>query len=160
MPIYMKYDGIDGDVTATGHEKWIELSSVQFGVGRGIAAPTAGGAKDRDPGNPSVSEIVGTKQMDDSSADFFKESLKGKGKTVKIDFCFSSQEKGMVPYLTLTLTNTLISGYSLSTGGDRPSESLSLNFTKIEYKYIPTDEAHAEEGQKVYTYDIATAEVS
>ncbi len=35
MPIYLKYDGIDGDVTAEGHEKWIELNSFQWGVGRG-----------------------------------------------------------------------------------------------------------------------------
>jgi type VI secretion system secreted protein Hcp len=66
----------------------------------------------------------------------------------------------MVPYLTLTLTNNMISGYSISSGGDRPMESLTLNFTKIEYKNIPRDIAHAEQGQKIYTYDAATGEVS
>ena len=25
MPIFMNYDGIPGDVTTGGHEKWIEL---------------------------------------------------------------------------------------------------------------------------------------
>lgn len=43
------------------------------------------------------------------------------------------------PYLTITLTNALVSSYqasdSSSGGGDKPTESLSLNFTKIEYKY-------------------------
>lgn len=29
-PIYMKIDGVDGSVTAAGHEKWIELDSVQM----------------------------------------------------------------------------------------------------------------------------------
>ena len=29
-PIYMKYDGVDGSVSAAGHEKWIELTSVQI----------------------------------------------------------------------------------------------------------------------------------
>jgi type VI secretion system secreted protein Hcp len=66
----------------------------------------------------------------------------------------------MQAYLTFTLTNTMISGFSVSSGGDRPSESLSLNFSKIEYKNIPRDEAHAEQGQKIYTYDLATAIVS
>ena len=33
MPIYMKYDGINGEVTAAGHEKWIELGGVTWGVG-------------------------------------------------------------------------------------------------------------------------------
>ncbi|WP_439579649.1 type VI secretion system tube protein Hcp, partial [Elioraea sp.] len=29
----MKYDGIDGNVTAKGYEKWIELNSFQVGSG-------------------------------------------------------------------------------------------------------------------------------
>jgi type VI secretion system secreted protein Hcp len=35
--------------------------------------------------------------------------------------------------LTITLTNTLISGWSQSGGSDRPTESLTLNFTKIQF---------------------------
>ena len=45
MPIYMSWDDsappkIRGDVTEVFHVDWIELSSVQFGVPRSIAAPT------------------------------------------------------------------------------------------------------------------------
>ena len=42
------------------------------------------------------------------------------------------------PYLTITLTNVLVSSYWLDSAGGgatKPNESLSLNFTKIEYKY-------------------------
>ncbi len=28
--IYMKYEGIAGEATTAGHEKWIELTSVQW----------------------------------------------------------------------------------------------------------------------------------
>jgi type VI secretion system secreted protein Hcp len=49
----------------------------------------------------------------------------------------------------------MISGYSVSSGGDRPMESLSLNFTKIELK-MPS----AAEKQGAVTYDLATAKVS
>ena len=66
MPIFMKHDGIDGDVTAEGHEKWIELGSCQFGVGRSITNPTAKGG-DREASAPSVSEIVVTKVTDGAS---------------------------------------------------------------------------------------------
>jgi type VI secretion system secreted protein Hcp len=54
----------------------------------------------------------------------------------------------------------MISSFSVSSGGDKPTESCSLNFTKIEYKYVSTDEKHADEGPKIYTYDLATAKVS
>ena len=31
MPIFMKFEGVDGNVTAKGYEKWIEVQSMQFG---------------------------------------------------------------------------------------------------------------------------------
>ena len=35
----------------------------------------------------------------------------------------------------VTLTDVMISGISISSGGDRPTESISMNFSKIEYNY-------------------------
>ena len=41
MAIYMNYNNKSptGDVTESGHKDWIELSSLQWGVGRGISSP-------------------------------------------------------------------------------------------------------------------------
>ena len=62
-------------------------------------------------------------------------------------------------YLTIKLTNTMISGYSFSSGGDRPSESISLNFTKIEYTYQGYDDQHKVDTSKKQTviYDATLA---
>jgi len=76
MPIYVQYGTIPGDVTATGHEKWIEVNSFQWGVGRGISSPT-GGSSDREASAPSVSEIVVTKPTDIASVKLLDESLEG-----------------------------------------------------------------------------------
>ena len=43
-----------------------------------------------------------------------------------------------VEFLQYTLTNVMISAYHVSSGGDRPTESLTLNFTKIEMQAAPT----------------------
>jgi type VI secretion system secreted protein Hcp len=51
----------------------------------------------------------------------------------------------------------MISSYSASSGGDRPSESFSLNFTKIEYKYTPFDDKHKAGTPMPVTYDVTTA---
>ena len=56
-----------------------------------------------------------------------------------------------------TLANALISGYSVSSGGDRPSESLSFNFTKIEMKFIPYDNEHNAGNPIPAGYDISAA---
>lgn len=157
MPIYMQYDGITGDVTAEGHEKWVELGSFQWGVGRGISSPT-GGSKDRESSAPSVSEITVTKAQDESTIKVIDAAFQGEGKKVVIDFCKTDKGKLEV-YLSYTLTNTMISGYSMSGGGDRPTESLSLNFTKVEVKMNQNDETGAGATSSNVTYDLSTAKV-
>lgn len=139
MPIYMKYEGIEG--SATGNYKgWIELESCQMGTGRSITSPT-GSSTSRESSAPSISEIVITKYQDISSTHLFREALHGKGKKVTIDFV-KSADCG-APYLSIELENTLISNFSISGhGGDghnKPMESLSLNFTKISFSTKATE---------------------
>lgn len=159
MPIYMNYDSlaIKGDVTEDGHKGWIEVNSFQWGVGRGISSPT-GASADRESSAPSVSEITLSKPSDSASPKLLNEALQGEGKTVLIDFCKTDKGKLEV-YTTYTLTNCMISGYSVSSGGDRPSESLSLNFTKVEYKNTPTGQAGETGSPETVTYDLASATV-
>ncbi|HEX4507107.1 MAG TPA: type VI secretion system tube protein Hcp [Alphaproteobacteria bacterium] len=131
MPIYMNYNSlaVKGDVTAAGWQDWIELNSLQWGVGRGISSPT-GGNKDRESAAPSISEITVTKAQDASTGKLLTEAYQGGGVKVVIDMVKTDQGQ-LAKYLTYELEDTMISGYSLSSGGDRPSESLSLNFSTI-----------------------------
>jgi type VI secretion system secreted protein Hcp len=150
----LKYDGIDGEATAENHTKWIDIQSVQFGIGRSIATPT-GATANRESSEPSVSEIVVSKSLDSSSSKLFTESVTGKvGKKVEIHLV-STGSPGNV-YAEYTLTNALISGYSVSSGGDRPSESISINFTKIEYKFTPYDNKNDAGTPVTVSYDLST----
>ena len=139
MAIYLKIDGINGKVTAQGHEKWIDVGSVQWGVGRAISS-SVGTAKDREASKPSISEVSVTKLMDESSPLIFTEACVGKAKKVQIHLCTTGTEK-LDTYMEYVLEDCMISGYSVSSGGDRPSESISLSFTKMEMKFIPYDDA-------------------
>ena len=157
MAIYMNYNSIPGDATAEGHEKWIELNSCQWAVGRGISSPT-GASADRESTAPSVSEIVVTKATDCSSPKLLNEAYQGEGQKVQIDFCKTDKGKLEV-YLTINLENCLISGHSHSSGSDRPTESLSLNFTKIEFKNTGMGAANDTGSPDSVTYDMALGKV-
>jgi type VI secretion system secreted protein Hcp len=159
MPIYMNYDSLSvkGDATATGWEGWIELNSFQFGVGRGISSPT-GGSADRESSAPSVSEITVTKDQDSSTGPLVTASLQGEGVTVIIDFVKTSSGQ-LAKYMEYTLTNTMISGWSTSSGGDRPSESISLNFTKIQVDPTTIDAQGTIGNANPVTYDVGLAQV-
>ena len=157
MPIYMQYGTIKGDVTAHGHKDWIEVNSFQWGVGRGITSPT-GGSSDRESSAPSVSEIVVTKSEDKATVDLLNDALQGEGVDVTIDFCKTDKGK-LETYLEYVLNDTLISGFSTSSGGDRPSESLSLNFTKIMCKDTSMGAKNETGDPSSVTYDLAQAKV-
>lgn len=127
MPIYMKFEGISGNVKTGSHKGWIELQSCQIGTNRQVTAPGIGASRENSA--PSVSEIAVTKFQDDTSARLFQESLNGEPKKVTIDFV----DKDGNIYLSLELESTLISSYAISGNGIKPTENLSLNFTQISY---------------------------
>ena len=134
MPIFMKYDGIDGEATTTGFEKWIELTSFQFGVGRGINS--AYGQSTRESSIASVSEISVSKPSDGSSPKLLVAALTGT-LDKKVTISMVRTASGTVqPYMVYELEGCGISGYSASSGGDRPNESVSLNFDKVSFKYL------------------------
>lgn len=159
MAIFLKYGSIKGETTQVTHKDWIEINSMQFGVGRGISSGVGGGSK-REATAPSVSEITLTKTMDICSNLILKEALGGKAVDVKIEVTQTDNSGKHVAYLKYVLTNTLISGYSLSSGGDRPSESLSLSFTKIDSEYLNIDDKFAAKTTGHVVYDIAASQLS
>jgi type VI secretion system secreted protein Hcp len=156
MAIFMKYGTENGEVTATGYKDWVELHSFQWGVGRGISAGVGGGSK-REASAPSVSEITVSKTLDSFSPIALKEAIGGKGVTVKIDITRTDNAGKHVAFQKYVLEGTMISGYSLSSGGDRPSESISLNFTKVDNEYLKIDDKFASNTTGHFIYDLTKA---
>jgi type VI secretion system secreted protein Hcp len=126
---------IKGTSTVSGHTDWITIDSLQMGVGRAISV--SGGGSDRDTSNPSFSEISLSKATDIASADLFMQAVCGKslGKAEIHFIQTGGSDKKQQVFLTIELEGPIISSYSASSGGERPSETFSINFTKISYKY-------------------------
>ena len=159
MAIFLKYGDIKGETTQLTHKDWIEVSSFQFGVGRGIASGVGGGSK-REASAPSVSEIVVTKTFDISSPLLLKDAVGGKAVTAKIELTQTDDSGKHVSFQKYILTNALISGYSVSSGGDRPRESISLNFTKFDSEYLNIDDKFEGKTTGHVIYDIAESKLS
>lgn len=155
MPVLVKCDKWKGESKIEGFNDYFEVGSFQFGVGRAIAA--AYGTSTREGSIVSVSEITLTKVSDGASVKLFEEALHGELDR-KVEIAFVRQGKGNKPvaYVTIKLEGCGISGFSMSAGGDRPSESLTLNFDKIEYSYDPIADDLSGKPSK-YSWDLAKA---
>jgi type VI secretion system secreted protein Hcp len=55
------------------------------------------------------------------------------------------------------LERALVSGYSISSGGERPSVSVSINFAKFDSEYLDIDDKFASKSTGHVIYDIAEA---
>jgi type VI secretion system secreted protein Hcp len=109
----------------------IVLQSAQVG---GRQNPTSSSrAGQREGAAPQVAEIVITTILGEHSTQLFQRSLRGEPFSAEIVFV----DKDGTPYLTIKLTNALISSYSVSGHGggadSKPMESWTLNADKIEY---------------------------
>jgi type VI secretion system secreted protein Hcp len=144
-------NGIKGESTQVGFEDHIAAQSLQWGVGKGIGSFTSG---IRETSRPSFSEVVFTKTLDISTNDIIGAMVKGKAlATVMISFVRDDGEDGFT-YLTYELSDVLISAYSASSGGETPSESVSLNFAKIKTVYKKLASDHSDSGENEFEYDL------
>ncbi|NNF06752.1 MAG: type VI secretion system tube protein Hcp [Candidatus Eisenbacteria bacterium] len=136
---------IKGDSTVADHVAWITCDSFQLGVGRSISL--SGGGADRETSNPSFSEATFAKSTDMASSDLFLQAIAGQslGKA-EVHFIQTggTEAKGQI-YLIYELDEAIVSSYSISSGGERPSESFSINFVKISMQY------NAFDGKKITT---------
>jgi len=160
MAIYMKYDNgkIKGDATQGKHKDWIGIRYFNTGVARSIAT-IVGHAKGRESSEPSFNEITIKKSLDSASLLLFQDAcVEKKGKSVVFDFCTTDDEGA--PYLTVELTNAVISGFSMDGADGAPDETLTLNFTGINFNEMTGNQKNAANQPIKAGYDTATASTS
>ena len=154
MAIYLEVDGITGSVTTQGFANQSELNSFQWGVSRSIATAASGSAS-RESSNPTISEITVTKLADAASPDLANYALAGQ-LNKKFTIHFTTTTAGQVTeFLKHELENVGLSQFAVSSGGDLPMESMSLNFTKITTTFSPMDPS-VSPNNKVVSYDLTT----
>jgi type VI protein secretion system component Hcp len=137
MPIYMKYDDIKSDQSKAGYVGWFELNSLQLSQHR-FGGGSTGNSRER-PTRP-IQDVVATKDQDSKSPLLFQDSVNPRAVEVLFDLVGGDPPQR---YLRVTLTNCMISGYSLSRSeGDSHAkivEMFTFVFDKIEYQQTVHD---------------------
>lgn len=131
--VFLKIDSIPGDSTVAGHENEILISSYQFGASLPVAISGGGGGA----GKASFSDLELTKTMDKSSPKFFADLTTGKSLPKAEIFLTKNNGGKQFTFAHYTMENVLISSYSVSSGGDTPSESIGLNYAKLQTETTP-----------------------
>ena len=132
---FLKLDGIEGESQDSKHKGEINIDSFSWGASQsgGFAAGGGGGA-----GKVQVQDFHFSMATSKASPKLFLKCATGehlKNATLTCRKAGRDQQE----FLKITLTEVLISSYSIN--GDNsiiaPTDSLSLNFAKIEMEYTP-----------------------
>ncbi len=142
---FLKIDGIDGESTSQGHEKWIELLSFSWGVSEALAGGGGGGVA---TGRVTPQAFSFMKVVDSASPKLFLKLTQGAHFQKVSLACRAagapSVDGTVAPaddFLKIDFSDVIFS--SQNEGGNtatdqRPLESLSFAFAKIEFQVAPT----------------------
>ena len=151
---FLKLGSIKGVSVVKGFEDQIQVLSWGWGMTQSGTMHTASGGG---AGKVDVHDLQITKNMDAASPNLALACSKG----THYDTAVLTMRKAggtALEYVTLTLTDVLVSSYSCSAqgGADVLSDQVSLNFGKYKFSYQPQDNKGAKKGGSIdATYDIA-----
>ena len=157
MAIYMKLGGATGAVTETAHTGWVELLDCNWSMSRTIRSAVGVGT-DRESTSAYVSELPAMKLVDSASSNINQNAFVGQAQPCQIDFTRTDKGKEAV-FRTIKLTDAIVSGLvNHGQGTDRPTETISLNFTVIAITDLGESDSGTGATSATVSYNLGTAQ--
>ena len=146
---YVAFDGVEGDSTATGHEKAIEVLSWSHGFSQ-PTSPTRSAAGAGTVEQANHQNFNFSKYIDSATDDLLKLCWSGKQVPKVTLSCFRADgntDNESIKYLEVVMEHVIVSNISLSGGpGDLPMESIALDYGIVTYNYLPQESAEGKAG--------------
>ncbi|MFA7431265.1 MAG: type VI secretion system tube protein Hcp [Rhodospirillaceae bacterium] len=147
-------DDVKGESTLDGVTDKIVCLSYSHGVSQPLSWDV-GNAK-RTTGRPQHQDMVISKLYDKATPALNYNCCIGKAfATAKLTiYQMDEGDKKPKKYIEYEMTDAIISSISVGGGGGQPSETLSLNYSKIKWWYTAQDDSASQKGNLAYEYDL------
>ncbi len=150
-------EAVEGECMLEGYTGKIEVMSYSHNVAMQVTNDVSN--TERTSGKPHIGEMSLTKFLDQSTPTLNEYCCAGKNipqATLVVGRNAAEESGKIMPYITYTLTNAIISNLSVSGGsGGKPVETLSLNFTKIKWELTAQNAEGAKKGTAASAWDLA-----
>ncbi len=132
---FLKLDGIEGESSQKDHENQIDLLSWSWGESNSGSSSDGGGSGS---GKVNMQDFSFAMKINKASPALFKACANGSHIKEGTLTCRRAGKEPR-PYLTIKFTDLLVSSFQTggSQGDEVPTDSIALNFSKIEYSYSP-----------------------
>jgi type VI secretion system secreted protein Hcp len=140
--VFLKIKGVDGESADAKHKKEIDVLAWSWGISNSASAHVGGGAGS---GKANVHDISVTKYVDSATPPLMLACASGKHFEEALLTVRKAGGDNPVEYLKIKMQTVFIASvqHGGSTGDDRHSENVTLNFAKVNVDYTPQDEKGA-----------------
>ncbi len=152
VDMFLKIDGIDGEAQDEKHKNEIALTSYSMGA---VNAGTGGSNMGSGSGKALVRDVQVSMVVNKASPNLFIACCTGKHFATAWLYVRKAGEKAL-EYETIKLTDVFVSSFAKTTDKDgaMATDSVSLNFAKIEYTYKPQNADGSAAASITKTYDV------
>lgn len=156
--IYIKFDGVDGEVSDISHKGWCEVVSFE----QAHTMQQTGTGPSRGKTVTLFDDVRIAKTIDKASPKLAEAVCMGHVyPTVQIHVTTTAFGFGRMTYLAFELKNVLITSYIISGAGQSeevPTEQVTLSFEQIKMTYTEFDTSGKAKGNVEYTWKVEGAE--
>jgi type VI secretion system secreted protein Hcp len=134
---FLNINGIQGEAIASGHSNEIVVLSFSEGVSNTVTIGSGGTTT----GTPAFGNLTILKAIDKSSPSLYLACAQGTHISQAV-LTLRNQTGGQVEFYRITLTSVYITSVQTggsSSGGERPTETVTLAFQQIQWTYQQVD---------------------
>lgn len=151
MPMYIKFDGVDGESTEAGHKDWILIESFTWGLENSAGGGAGGGGGAGKASFSDLSIVCGASKASPQLALRCATGQHIKEAALHVTRRVRGREE---TYYKYELKNVIISSFqAASDGTSSTSDSFSFNFEKIKWDY-QTRAADGSVTTSTFTWDL------
>jgi type VI secretion system secreted protein Hcp len=134
VDMFLKLEGINGESEDAKHSQEIDILGWNWGMSNTGTAHLGGGAG---TGKANFQDLSVTKYVDLASTPLMLSCAQGKHVTTATLTCRKAGGENPLEYLIITMTEVMVSNiqHGGSSGDERTTEMITLNFEKLEVKY-------------------------
>ncbi len=133
---YLKIDTIDGESTAVGHERWIDVTSWAWGVSQVQSTSNTDGGN----GRASFADFAWSQYLDASVVPLFLGVANGTTfKDATLDVVKDSGTHKPESFFQMIFSNVSLHSLTTSGGDSRPVANGALGYEAVKMRYRPQD---------------------
>jgi type VI secretion system secreted protein Hcp len=148
-----------GESIAKGHEDQVDILAWNWGVANQGSGHLGGGSG---TGKASFHDLTVTKYVDKATNTILENCAKGKHFTKASLFCRKVGGDSPLEYLEIEMDQVFVSGvqHGGSLGDELTTETVTLNFEKVNVKYKPQSATGSAAGDVPFKWDIRKNEAA